>query len=897
MSGVLYKHLDREFRTEHKIFLLTVENSGKSIRLVERNRVKDYDLSFELGGAHWLGDIILEAVQFQGKNVFFRKFRGNSYVLMVMIDTNNRGSFLRIDKLHDGKLRSIIVPKGIQSSGWRDLRSCLLSMLGRERLLVERKIEGKLLYEEKSQIIGLKSVQKNWRLAVVIYRSSSQEAWERIRGGLCRRLGRSVDLSLLHANRAILWCRNEIEKRELLSSEVCILNNLKPIKVVQWSQQQHWEDIVFQGQNIWVGIEGIPLNWWNIHALKVIGAKLGGMLEIDKETLDRSFLTYAKIRVSGFKDGFLPSVLEMPWGSHFVMLGIFPLNDKRVSLPPGSGRALGPAFRRGEALRKSMADPKFQLHRPTYDLGKEDIIEDEDLTVGTEVYAKTESATTLRRSGYGEPSTDKVAGEEDDVSRFANFTDAKKSCAISADFSVSHRRQHGHRKTDASFSQVTAALSDGFQRKSRVSVPKRLLREKGTGLSVGSTFIQKFSGFDGSTGDLANRDQLFQTHLSASAKNFTENQDTSNIHLNNRFTLLSPSATYYDDPVIFPPLKGLGQAQVFSKSKPMKKQELVVKNGGPPSMGLVSNKPISPGLAQSAYSEPTFLKPKPTSSGPCSKRAHSEPTADSNYSLKWTRNLSHLKPKQHCEFTKGRIVSWEEFDYPKKLSRNKQCVNAQVDTLAKEINSGKNALKVYSRNKTKRNPYKEVMSNQEGDLLPDFLEGSESNFEEDSHLRSRPDDTSLSSSSDSEETYISDKNTENDTDFQLEGLSRLLGDSDSTGELIQFALAPENNFTPNYSAPPNNGTLPPSEVNGRLENEDYSPNKSELKGNRTMEWKNVQTLLTQMGIQLIHDTKKTKIEGSTTKARRRKGYRELQNLKFNVNYEGSSSCRGAINSP
>ena len=242
-------------------------------------------------------------------------------------------------------------------------------------------------------------------------------------------------------------------------------------------------------------------------------------------------------------------------------------------------------------------------------------------------------------------------------------------------------------------------------------------------------------------------------------------------------------------------------------------------------------------------------------------------------------------------------MSWEEFDYPKKLSRNKQCVNAQVDTLAKEINSGKNALKVYSRNKTKRTPNKEVMSNQEGDLLPDFLEGSESNFEEDSHLRSRPDDTSLSSSSDSEETYISDKNTENDTDFQLEGLSRLLGDSDSTGELIQSALAPENNFTPNYSAPPNNGTLPPSEVNGRLENEDYSPNKSELKGNRTMEWKNVQALLTQMGIQLIHDTKKTKIEGSTTKARRRKGYRELQNLKFNVNYEGSSSCRGAINSP
>ena len=95
-----------------------------------------------------------------------------------------------------------------------------------------------------------------------------------------------------------------------------------------------------------MGIEGIPLNWWNIHALKVIGAKLGGLVDIAKETLDRSFLTFAKIRVSGFNNGFLPSVLEMPWGSHYVMLGIFPLYDKWGPIPFGSGSSLGPAFRR-----------------------------------------------------------------------------------------------------------------------------------------------------------------------------------------------------------------------------------------------------------------------------------------------------------------------------------------------------------------------------------------------------------------------------------------------------------------------------------------------------------------------------------------------------------------------
>ena len=52
IDRALYKHLDREFRTEHKLFLLNVENGGQVVKLVERNRVKDFFLSFELGGAN-----------------------------------------------------------------------------------------------------------------------------------------------------------------------------------------------------------------------------------------------------------------------------------------------------------------------------------------------------------------------------------------------------------------------------------------------------------------------------------------------------------------------------------------------------------------------------------------------------------------------------------------------------------------------------------------------------------------------------------------------------------------------------------------------------------------------------------------------------------------------------
>ena len=115
---------------------------------------------------------------------------------------------------------------------------------------MERSKVGNVLYREKHRFFGLGAVQKNWRLVVVIYLSSSEESWEGIRDVFCRKLGRTVDISTLHANRAILWCRDEKEKSDILTFESCKLNNVKPVKVVQWSQQQHLEDIVFYGQNI-----------------------------------------------------------------------------------------------------------------------------------------------------------------------------------------------------------------------------------------------------------------------------------------------------------------------------------------------------------------------------------------------------------------------------------------------------------------------------------------------------------------------------------------------------------------------------------------------------------------------------------------------------------------------
>ena len=905
MSTALYNHLNREFRTEHKVFLLSVERGGQSVKIVERNRVKDFNLSFELGGANWLCDTILEAVEAKRKVGFFRKFRGSSYVLLAIVDTNKRGSFFRLDKVHEGKMSSIIVPNGIESRGWRDLRNCLLSMLGRETMCVERREVGSVLYQEKQRFFGLKGVQKNWRLAVVIYRSSSKESWEGIRDGFCRKLGRAVDISTLHANRAILWCRDEKEKGHLLTIDSCKLNNVKPVKVVKWSQQQHWEDIVFQGQNIWVGIEGIPLNWWNVHVLRVIGTKLGGVLEIAEETLQRSFLTYAKIRVSGLSSGFLPSVLELPWGSDIVMLGIFPLIDGQPSYSVGSGRALGPAFRRGEVLRRSFA--VLKSHPQEVLQGSVDGAFNNNATVaGCGELAATSSVAAIQKQ-YLQPvwvPKGRVGYEEGTALNKDKAAAKNLGKVISEGFDRSQKPKKV-RLEEAEISPFTAAFSDRAEGKEVLAASDTPERAIMAGLLDGRASVRKISLGESNYGEKYNRSHLFQAQTSTFAEKLTANKETSFLPLKNRFQPLFNSSTCSSvDPELFPPLTGLGLEKMSSKGQPMKGVNNRLQYLDPSALLPASDRLISPGHAFSDFEATIYHKTKATTTGLHSIRAHSEPTTGFNCLFKGTRKTKQFRPKNYRDFTKGQILSWEDFEYHGNWEKKKEKKKGAV---TKEKHSGISVLKVYSRNKKKKVPTKEAMLTQDDEFFEGCWVGSEQNLEGDSKQIDQVDDISLSSSSDSDETFLSDKISEKEDDKQLEGLSLLLDNSIPTEEFMQSEFLPESKIIPEPSDNSFKGDISPTtdkevveNVSACLDKNAQPPNELDelgFKRNRSLDWKNAQVLLTQMGIQLIHDTKETKKGGIFNKTRGKKGSRELQNLRFNVNYEGSSSSKGISSSP
>ena len=59
------------------------------------------------------------------------------------------------------------------------------------------------------------------------------------------------------------------------------------------------------------------------------------------------------------------------------------------------------------------------------------------------------------------------------------------------------------------------------------------------------------------------------------------------------------------------------------------------------------------------------------------------------------------------------------------------------------------------------------MLTQDNEFLGGFLAGNESNFEGDNQIIGPADDNSLSSSSDSDETFLSDKISKKDADLHL----------------------------------------------------------------------------------------------------------------------------------
>ena len=182
------------------------------------------------------------------------------------------------------------------------------------------------------------------------------------------------------------------------------------------------------------------------------------------------------------------------------------------------------------------------------------------------------------------------------------------------------------------------------------------------------------------------------------------------------------------------------------------------------------------------------------------------------------------------------------------------------------------------------------------------IEDMDSAIDGDKPLLNRPVASSISSSSNSEEVFLSDGATEENRVLHLEGISVLLGDTEPLVKHNQTLTGQNNYGKPMQPMPLIDVSSLLKEGEGDMEasqlpNDVPSNESSKSLEGGAVEWRKVEDILSCLGLQLIPTNKTGVTEGSIVTASRKKGFRELQNLKFNVNYDCGGCSRGTQSSP
>ena len=210
-----YKHLDRDFRTKHKVFIFCLDESGSKINITERNRFNNIDIWLGGGGGwgcDWLCRVVGEALRLGGDGKSRRTYRGSNYQLQVECSTNNTGWFLKAMKIHNGTIRNIIVLVEYEFSGWVNFEKCLksffLQKIGKssgntsKSVRDQKQSSGKQIVMEESKAAGQTGSEQSLTvklssLAVAIFKQRSHISWGLVKEQMQKKLGRLAEVGTI----------------------------------------------------------------------------------------------------------------------------------------------------------------------------------------------------------------------------------------------------------------------------------------------------------------------------------------------------------------------------------------------------------------------------------------------------------------------------------------------------------------------------------------------------------------------------------------------------------------------------------------------------------------------------------------------------------------------------
>ncbi|TQD89700.1 hypothetical protein C1H46_024694 [Malus baccata] len=408
-----YRHLSRDFKVEHKVFILEIEDKsfGERIRVTERTRTRGYQISFDLGCAAWIIEQLKAVITTGGLN-FFRKYKGHNYQFWVEGFQNRNGEFLVLSKTEkDGFVRHIFVPKGFKGIGWRNLEELMYEILqgGKKTGNKLRKMNrvgteprrdmsgagtqgsyrdavtgGRQTTKEEYNWRAREELWKeftwnqrkcskesySWGSVVVCERKVVHQSWREVEASLRNLLGTDIRLSPFQCNKALFVCQNEEEAKKIALLGAIGMKEYPEVKLAGWWESLNTNQRMAVSYGGWVALEGLPPHLWTKKFFQDIGEACGGLADIDQTTAGFGFLLEAKIKLKTNLTGFIPEVVEVADGDLVFRVRIRQLSPAKRPMIPAEDRGRPEAFVGSLEKEQQLQRTSGTCHPATAELGE-----------------------------------------------------------------------------------------------------------------------------------------------------------------------------------------------------------------------------------------------------------------------------------------------------------------------------------------------------------------------------------------------------------------------------------------------------------------------------------------------------------------------------------------------
>ena len=249
MHRVNHMKLEREetgdtysFCTRFKSFSFNLNCYGTHVIIRESCSRRTFTISIDAEGCYWLASQLLQIMGNRQDGEVFRTFRKGNYRLTITKGGNKAGEFLKLMKVENGTVKSLMIPKERNGAGWSNFYVYINGFFKCEKL--------KMINAEKIRVARVSRTEdapgyemiKDWKMAMIIFRSNTRMSWYAITRKLEAIIKRKAKVNQVVVDRAIFYCVEVDELKALLMNSEQLSSPKTLVRMVNWKKEDHWEN-------------------------------------------------------------------------------------------------------------------------------------------------------------------------------------------------------------------------------------------------------------------------------------------------------------------------------------------------------------------------------------------------------------------------------------------------------------------------------------------------------------------------------------------------------------------------------------------------------------------------------------------------------------------------------